>query len=158
MTLADRDRPLAPRGLRAGATMAAYVRDHGIVPDLVVCSPSVRTRETLELVAAGFPPERQPRVEFDARVYGASGDGLLAILREIPDETGSTMLIGHQPAIQDLALALAGTGPGTGRLKGKFPTAALATFEVKGRWSGLGPDSSTFAGLVKPREIEGAGG
>jgi phosphohistidine phosphatase len=54
-SLADRDRPLAPRGLRAGRAIAAYLREHGIAPGLVLCSPAARTRETLGLVATGFP-------------------------------------------------------------------------------------------------------
>jgi phosphohistidine phosphatase len=155
VSLADRDRPLAPRGLRAGKTIADHAREHGIAPGLVLCSPSARTRETLELVGEGFPGERPPRVEFEAAIYGASGDGLLEVLRRVPPEERSVMLVGHQPALQDLALLLASDDSGRERLAGKFPTAALATFAVPGSWEGLGPGAARLGDYVKPRELDG---
>ncbi len=55
----DRERPLAPRGVRDAKRVAKHLRRQGVAPELVLCSPAVRTRETLELVlpalAAKFP-------------------------------------------------------------------------------------------------------
>ena len=98
-------------------------------------------------------------METERTLYTASADELLARLRQVPGDVESVMLIGHQPAIQDLALALAdagGQGAGTQleRLSGKFPTAALATFAVPGAWSGLSPGSARLVEFVKPRELE----
>ncbi|MFN8113203.1 MAG: histidine phosphatase family protein [Solirubrobacterales bacterium] len=155
-SLADRDRPLAPRGLRAGRAIAAYVRERGIAPGLVLCSPSARTRETLELVGEGFAGERPPRVEFEAAIYGASADGLMEVLRRVPPAERSVMLVGHQPAIGALAQHLAIDGPASERLAGKFPTGALATFSVPGSWEGLGPACAELGDYVKPRELAAA--
>ena len=153
--LADHDRPLAPRGRRAGATIARYIRERRIDPDLVVCSPALRTRQTLELVAAGFPAHRASRVELVPGIYEASGADLLAIVRRLPDEVAAAMLIGHQPGIQDLALTLVGAGPGLERISGKFPTAALATVAVAPAWSELGPGSGRLLDVAKPKQLQG---
>lgn len=151
-TLADRDRPLAPRGLRAGKAIAGWVGEHAVAPDLVLCSPATRARETLELVAAGFPAESTPRVTYEAGIYGASAAELIAILGRAPGQDRSVMLVGHQPAVQDLALLL--VGDGRDRLEGKFPTGALATLEVRVPWPELTEGCARLAAYVRPRELE----
>jgi phosphohistidine phosphatase len=143
-SLADRDRPLAPRGRRACRTIAAYVREQRIEPGLVLCSPATRARQTLDGVAAGFA--KQPRIEIDEALY--AGD-LLAALRRVADDVESVMLVGHDPSIKELLELLAGEA-----LADKFPTAALATLELRGGWSELGPAAASLVALVRPRELE----
>src|SRR5918996_5979084 len=53
-TLADHDRPLAPRGRRAAKVMAKHLHRNGIAPELVLCSGSRRTRQTLKRIAPGL--------------------------------------------------------------------------------------------------------
>lgn len=110
----------------------------------------MRTRQTLELVAAGF--DGDPEVELDPRLYGADPGELLDRLCEVAPKTGTVMLVGHQPAIGDLALSLVGAGPGLEQLGGKFPTAALATFAVPA-WPELGPGSGRLLEMVRPKEL-----
>ena len=80
----------------------------------------------------------------ERRLYGASAEDLLARLREVPRDVESVMLVGHQPAIQELALDLAGEGAELARVRAKFPTAALATLLFAGDWSELGPDAPSW--------------
>jgi phosphohistidine phosphatase len=81
------------------------------------------------------------------------------VLREVPDEVESVMMIGHNPGIQDLALSLAGGGPEIARVRSKFPTAALATLELDGSWRELAPGSAELVSFVKPKELSrGAAG
>lgn len=151
--LPDHERPLAPRGRRAAKVIAKHVRQAGIEPELVLCSSAERTRETLELVrhALGDAP-----VQIEDELYTASSDRLLERLRAVGDEVASVMLIGHNPALQDLALALASTGAELERLHAKFPTAALATLVVPGgSWSGLAAGDAELAAYVVPRELHG---
>jgi phosphohistidine phosphatase len=145
--LDDHDRPLAPRGLRASAVMAEHLRQERIAPTLVLCSPARRTRETLERVM----PIDRAEVRIEDELYRASSKDLLQRLREVPDEVDSVMLIGHQPAIQQLALQLAAEGSELERLKAKFPTAALATLDFPGGWSGLGRGSAELVAYAKPK-------
>src|SRR5262245_9413410 len=62
-TLADQDRPLAPRGRRAAKVMATHLRRNGISPELLLCSPSRRTRQTLEGIAASLGKKAEIRIE-----------------------------------------------------------------------------------------------
>ena len=66
------------------------------------------------------------------------------------------MLIGHQPAIQELALKLAVEGSELERLRGKFPTAALATLNLAGSWSELGRRGAELVAYVKPKQLKGS--
>jgi phosphohistidine phosphatase len=150
-TLHDHDRPLAPRGIRACAQISKYVREQGIAPGLILCSTAARTRETLAGVEEAFVVT--PRTEFRAGIYEASRKALLSIVRGIPTEVDSAMLIGHQPGIGALALDLAGSGDRLGDLASKFPTAALATLESGGDWADLETDCSRLTGFVKPKEL-----
>ena len=156
-TLADHDRPLAPRGRRASRVMAEHLRRKGISPKLVLCSPSRRTRQTLKRLAPGLGKNADVRIE--PELYAASAADLLELLHEVPDEVKAVMLIGHNPGIQDLAVSLARGGTEIARVRSKFPTAALATLELNGSWRELAPGSAELVSLVKPKELSrGAAG
>jgi phosphohistidine phosphatase len=156
-TLADHDRPLAPRGRRAAKVMAKHLERKGIAPELVLCSPSTRTRQTLRRIAPGLG--KKANVQIEPELYAASAPVLFDVLHEVPDEVESVMLIGHNPGIQDLALSLASAGPESTRVRGKFPTAALATLEFNGSWRELAPASAELVSLAKPKELSrGAAG
>jgi phosphohistidine phosphatase len=148
--LDDRDRPLAPRGRRASELIAGHLRREGIAPSLVLCSSARRTRQTLERV---IPALDASDVSIEDGLYGASSGGLLERLREVPEDIDSVMLVGHQPAIQELALDLAGDGAELARVRAKFPTAALATLLFAGEWSELAPGSAELVAYVKPKEL-----
>jgi phosphohistidine phosphatase len=150
-TLADHDRPLAPRGRRAAEAMAQHLRQEGISPELVLCSPSARTRQTLTGVAPGLGEDADVRIE--SELYAASAATLLEVLHEVPDEVSSVMLIAHNPGIQDLAVSLAGGGPAVERMRSKFPTAALATLELHGSWRELAPEGAELVTFVKPKDL-----
>ncbi len=151
--LADHDRPLAPRGRRAAALMADHLRARGIAPTLVLCSSSMRTRETLEAIADGLAGKVETRIEDG--LYGAPAADLLVMLRELRGSVESVMLIGHQPAIQDLAVYLVGADARPDAVMGKFPTGALATLSFTGSWSGLAAGTAELVEFVKPRDLEG---
>ena len=154
-TLADHDRPLAPRGRRAAKVMAEHLGRKGISPELVLCSPSRRTRQTLKRLAPALG--KGADVQINPALYAAPEADLLEVLHEVPDEVESVMLIGHNPGIQDLALSIAGAGSGIPRLRSKFPTAALATLELDGSWRELAPGSAELVSFVKPKQLSHGG-
>jgi phosphohistidine phosphatase len=153
-TLADHDRPLASRGHRASRVIDDYLRRQRITPTLVLCSSSARTRETLERISAGLDEEIE--VRFEEGLYTASASDLLDRLHEVDARVDSVMLIGHDPAIRELALSLADRGVDLKRLTEKFPTAALATLVFRGSWGELTPGAAELVAFVKPRELEGS--
>jgi phosphohistidine phosphatase len=151
-SLADHDRPLAPRGKRAANALADHLRQQGIAPALVLCSSAVRARQTLEGVGRGLGAS--PEVSIEAELYEASERGLLARLQRIPDPAPSAMLVGHNPAIERLALNLASGGADLADLAQKYPTGALATLEFDGAWGDLDADRARLVGFVNPRDLE----
>jgi phosphohistidine phosphatase len=151
-TILDRDRPLAPRGFRACELIAEYLRGHEITPWLVLCSSSARTRQTLEGVSAGFSYPVEALIEHG--LYGATAAELLDRLRVVDGSVASVMLIGHNPAMQELATSLVRPATPSDVLREKFPTGALATLELASTWAALAPGSATLTGFVNPRELK----
>lgn len=154
LDLADFDRPLAPRGEMASKAMGQYFELADIHPDLVLCSPSARTRATLEnvLPALGSPKA----VTYDDGLYHASSRSLVDRLKSISPEHSSVMIIGHNPGMENLAHFLIGKGHSEdlARIRGKFPTAALAILELpKGGWPGIAPQSCHLHSFVVPRDL-----
>ena len=151
----DFDRKLAPRGRRAASRVADYLMRRGAKPDLVLVSPALRTRETWELMAPGFPAGIKVRLE--ARLYLASREALRARLARLADDFDRVLLIGHNPGLHELALQLSAGGRSLmrARMVEKFPTAALARFAVEARhWADLGPDTARLVDYVTPADLE----
>jgi phosphohistidine phosphatase len=146
----DIDRPLAPRGRKAAGAMSRYLKRADIRPELILCSPARRTRQTLELIGEAF--ELMPQVTFAPWLYAASAGQLLANLEELPPETASVMLIGHNPGLEDLATSLAGRGADLDRLRDKYPTGALAVLSVFD-WRRLEPGCAELVSFVVPRDL-----
>jgi phosphohistidine phosphatase len=149
-TLADRERPLAQRGRRDAKRVAKHLRRLGCEPELVLCSSAARARETVELMR---PALGGSTVMLEEELYAASTDELLARIRLVPDPVASVMLIGHNPGLHQLALALASAGDELERLEAKFPTAALATLAFSKSWSRLAPAEATLAAYVVPKQL-----
>jgi phosphohistidine phosphatase len=151
-TLPDQERPLARRGRRDAKRIAKHLLRLGIMPELVLCSPAQRTRETLELVRPALGTTATVRLE--AELYAASAETLLERLRAVPEEVASVMLIGHNPGLQDLALVLASAGTELERLEAKFPTAALATLTLpRATWRRLSQADAVLAAYVVPKQL-----
>ena len=95
-------------------------------------------------------------MKLDKRLYGAGPRALLNRLRGLPDEVTSVMMIGHNPALQSLAIQLSGGGDAEarGRLEAKFPTGALITLVVhQDHWKELDPGTCELHSFVAPREL-----
>jgi phosphohistidine phosphatase len=91
------------------------------------------------------------KIRIERELYGATSAELLERLRRVPDEAFVVMLIGHEPAVRDLAVRLVGRG--SELADRKFPAGALATLKFTGPWSTLGPDQAELAAFVSPREL-----
>lgn len=151
--LADHDRPLAPRGQRAAEALAAHVATIDPPPALILCSSARRARDTLEPIRAKLPAGTA--VEIEDELYGASGPDLLDRLREVPEDVASVLLIGHNPALEDLVKGLGRDGHAdlVARVHAKFPTGALATLTFSGPWKDLGWGTAALEAFVVPAEL-----
>ena len=149
--LRDRDRPLAPRGRKAGKRVRRWAKKHGIRPRLVVCSTAARAQQTLELVLPGLG---EPAVWFEVTLYAAGAETLLARIRTLPDEVDEAMLVGHNPGLRDLLLLLAAPSSLRERADGNVPTGALAELEADvERWADVSPGEARLTEFVVPREL-----
>jgi phosphohistidine phosphatase len=150
----DFDRPLAKRGRNAAGQVAEWFGRHRIRPDLILCSPAVRTRETLALVKDALGDGAE--VDYDKALYLAEPDELLERIRATDDAVTCLMVIGHNPGMQELALGLLGPGAkkNRARLEEKFPTAAIARFRVPvARWTELQPGRAALVDFVRPTDL-----
>jgi phosphohistidine phosphatase len=152
-TLADRIRPLAPRGIRATKALRRHLEGTGIAPSLVLCSPAVRAASTWEGVSAGVPSD--VAVEIDETVYHGDEYDLLWRLRQVATDVESVLVVGHNPTLHELAVGLAGAGDAElrSRLVTKFPTGALATLDAPGEWRELEWGRGTLVDYVVPRDL-----
>jgi phosphohistidine phosphatase len=154
-SLSDHSRPLNARGRMAAATMAERMRELGLVPDIVLVSSSRRTLQTLEALQ---PIEGGPIVEVMDDLYLASWPQLLGALRAVPETARSALLLGHNPGMHELGLALMGpAGAAMGgayarRLAEGYPTGALAEFTVAGAWSQLAEGGGRLVRFLAPRD------
>ena len=144
--LPDRDRPLAPRGVKAARQMGRFVTRAGPAPDRALCSPAVRTVETLRL-AAGAGAWRVP-IGVVPELYGASPDDVLASVAAVDPGVGTLLVVGHEPACSQTASALIG-GAAV-----RFPTAALACIRLDAaEWDQVRPGGGELLWLVTPRML-----
>jgi len=153
--IGDFDRVLNKRGRKAAKAMAIYFREAGIQPAAVLCSPAKRTRETLKYLQ---PSLGEAPVQFDRRIYEASYQTLLHCLADLPAETESALLIGHNPGLERLALYLMsdhGHGTGASRMVDKYPTGSLAVLMAPAAdWSSLKVGSCRLDDFVRPVDLD----
>lgn len=153
----DFDRALAARGVEAAHRMAQYMNEADIRPQLILCSTSRRTRETLAPVVGAI--EHDCTVMLDRKLYLASRERLMSAIARLDDKTTRVMLIGHNPGLQELIQYLAGSGheQDMARVREKFPAAGLATLRADTpSWAALRPGGCELIGLVPPRTLESA--
>ncbi|GAA4004381.1 histidine phosphatase family protein [Streptomyces sp. NBC_01352] len=148
----DHERPLAPRGRRDAPAAGRALADADLLPDLAVCSTAVRARQTWELASAqwGTPPP----VRHDARVYAADVPELLAVVHEVPAEVETLLLVGHNPGLEELVLALAGDSldHALDEVRLKFPTSAIAVLAWRGTdWQDLAPGTALLTDVIVAR-------
>jgi len=126
--------------------MGRYLRREEIVPEIVLSSPAVRARETIERVAKAA--KWTPEILFDQRIYEAGGLRLLEVVSQIENERKSALLVGHNPGIEELLMLL------TGESK-KVPTGALLKIELKSsKWANAADKRARLAWVIKPRKLE----
>jgi len=132
--------------------MGDHLRTQHWIPDVVLCSSARRTCETATLLE--LPPSVEIAVEHD--LYLADPDTVLHRIRAVDDRAATVMVIGHNPTMHEVALDLVADGnKGALRSLGaKYPTGALAVFELQGVWPALAPATGHLVAFVTPRSLE----
>jgi phosphohistidine phosphatase len=153
----DHARVLNARGREDAARMAAFL--HSEKPDRIFCSSAARTMETWQLVALELGSV--PQAEFLDGLYLASWKAILNIIRAAPDAAKSLLVIGHNPGLEECALALAHKPDSKderargGELHEKFPTCSLALFECDiAHWRELATGANKLTAFVRPKDLK----
>jgi phosphohistidine phosphatase len=149
----DFSRPLAKRGIRNSKRIGQWLAGHDLHPDTIVASPAARTLRTATLVcdALGIPPER---IVQDERVYHAGHATLLDVLTQLPADTGTALLVGHNPGLEDLLARLLGDTVPQPEDDKLMPTAALARLAVDTDWQRLAQARPHLVELVRARSLD----
>jgi len=129
----DQDRRLDDRGRTDAGEIGRWIARHPPFPDSVLVSPAIRAQQTWEMAWTAMkdvvPP---PEVEHLAELYGADPLQILHAIRSASaTDSRHLMVVGHNPGMHELALALAGSGAEAGRkaLADNLPTSGLAVFD-----------------------------
>jgi len=143
--LPDFNRPLNGRGRRAAKTIGRYIKENDLEPELVLSSPAVRARETIDIALRAA--RLRVEVRYDERIYEADAQRLMEVISQIEENLTSVMVVGHNPGIEELLRLLTGCSE-------HMATAALAKirFSEPDKWSKIAAVKGSLE-LIKPKEI-----
>ncbi|MGK7891144.1 MAG: histidine phosphatase family protein [Leptolyngbyaceae cyanobacterium] len=152
VSLADRDRPLNPRGQRDAPRMAQWLAQQALQPTCIVTSPAARTTATAQIMAAGLglsPADISP----NAQIYEATPDDLVQVIRgfdSLEQPSHHILLVGHNPGMTALLNRIDGV------TIDNVPTCGLATvqFAVE-TWGAIAIHSATLVSFQYPKQLEG---
>ena len=153
----DRDRPLAARGLKDAPRMGTFMAHHELVPRHALVSPSRRTRETWDGLAAALPGSIP--VFYEDRLYDATPEAIIAVIKETPANIRTLIVIGHNPGLHETARLLIASGDveARERLNEGFPTSGLAVIDFAGnQWEKIHASSGRLEQFVTPRLLRAA--
>jgi len=150
----DLARALTERGRADAALIGAYMARHALVPDRALVSTAARTEETWKHAVAAF--RSAPATIADARIYDASPQALVDLIKATPDSVQALLVVGHNPGLHELALLLIASGDidTRERLREKLPTSGLAIIDFAfDDWTKLHPHSGRLERFVDPRSL-----
>jgi phosphohistidine phosphatase len=144
--LADHDRPLNKRGKSDAPRIGALMRQLGLIPELILSSTAKRAYITAEAAAdeSGFEGE----MVLSPELYSFDPEPYLESLAEVADEYEVVMIVGHNPAVEELAEIL------TGEYQ-RFPTATLAEIELPiDHWAEIEEvENGSLLNVWRPKEL-----
>ena len=152
--LKDIERPLNKRGERDALRMGAFMAKRGLIPDLILCSPARRTRQTLDLLLPRL--KASPDIVYEEALYLGAPTVMLKRLRKVAAQVHHTLLIGHNPGLHALAQELAGDGAEADleALAEKLPTGGLAVIDLDvASWAKVKAGSGRLKLFTRPKRL-----
>jgi phosphohistidine phosphatase len=143
--LQDFDRPLNGRGRKAAEAIGRFIRKQRVAPDLLLSSPALRARETIETIMK--TAKLQSELRFDQRIYEAGPLRLLEVVSQIEEDRSTVLLVGHNPGMEELLQLLTGSTE-------HMATGTLAKINFKAAsWSKVLEEKGSLDWIVKPKEL-----
>jgi phosphohistidine phosphatase len=158
----DQDRRLDERGRTDAAEIGGWIGRHPPFPAVVLVSPAIRARQTWEIAWEAMKNvSPQPQVELLPELYGAAPSQLLQTVHASPSDPKTLMLVGHNPGMHELALALTGSGEAAAckALADNLPTSGLAVFDFAGRdWTDVAFRRGRLVLFITPKRLKQTSG
>lgn len=138
-TAPDFERPLTEKGKRDSVAAGKVLKEAGIVPDVALVSPAQRTRMTWSEAQRELPPIHETLLP---ALYQASSDDILEIIHQMDGAVESVCVVGHNPALQEIAVRLVKSSKARKDICEHFPPGSLLVlrFDTEGL-SGISPES-----------------
>lgn len=152
-SLPDHERPLALSGRRQASAAGAALAVAGLAPTHVLCSSALRTRQTWELVrtALAAAGAGEPVLVVTDDLYDASTGDLAELVRTVPQDAATVLVVGHEPTVSHAAATLAGPGSDeevVARVRRGVPTASWSVLELDAPWDGTAPGALRLVRLA----------
>ncbi|WP_113716747.1 SixA phosphatase family protein [Arthrobacter dokdonensis] len=149
----DHERPLAQRGHAEAPLAGRWLLENGIVPDFILCSSALRTRQTCTWVCEQLG-DKAPTPKLEQELYAASPRRMLSVVNHVPETVTTLMVITHMPGVQELALTLASRDSDQDaymNMANAYPTSAFTVLEHSGDWATLDGQDARVTHFVVPR-------
>ena len=137
--VADHERPLADRGLKDAPPAGRWIAERGLLPDLVLASDSLRTRQTTELVLRGMAAG-EVDVDYLPELYSTSVHQLMHLVAGTAEDVTTLLVVGHEPTMSATVQVMCGSPV-------SFPTSAVAALEIDGTWADTAAGVARLAAL-----------
>lgn len=145
--LDDFDRPLNKRGIKNAPFMAKMLRKKELKPDLIISSPSIRTKDTLDFFIKEFDYKKE--IIFEKSIYEAPFENLLKVIKNIDDKHKTIFLFGHNPGLNDL------TGFLLGEFKENIPTCGVLKIDFDtSKWEDIKEKIGILEFFIYPKMFE----
>ncbi|MGK5679994.1 SixA phosphatase family protein [Actinoplanes sp. URMC 104] len=140
----DFDRRLTTAGQTDADAAGAWLADGSLHPDLVLCSPATRTRQTWQGVsiamAQGRPGGGTPEVHYEQSLYDGGPTEVFDLLRKVPESARTVLVVGHNPTVSAVSLLMIPDEQYDG-VEVVLKTAGLAVHRAEGSWASTEPRS-----------------
>ena len=146
----DFERSLSPRGRADAPRVGKWMKQNGVIPDLILCSPALRTRETLALINDELGVEH---IVYEDRIYGASVGALQVLVEEYSTTHNNLMITGHNPGMDGLLRFLCSVQPPLTESGKLMTTATLAALGFADASAMSAARAGELLHLVRPTDI-----
>jgi len=150
--LADFERPLIKRGRLDAKRIGRWLHERQLLPDYVLSSPAFRALQTAQRVCKQLDIA-QKAIVCDPAIYEAHSDTLLSVLRSCPETARRVLIVGHNPGLEDLILALTGYTEPLPDDASRLSTAAMVQLVFEGDWAELTNGCAKWVTLVRPDSL-----
>lgn len=147
-TAPDFERPLTEKGKRDSVAAGKVLKEAGIVPDVALVSSAQRTRMTWNEAQRELPPINETLLP---ALYQANSEDILGIIHQMDGAVESVCVVGHNPALQEIAVRLAKSSKARKDIGEHFPPGSLIVlrFDTEG-FSGVSPESGKIVLFQRP--------